>query len=142
MTETQDPGLDAHSLGWTTVSSRIAWQGRFPVFEDEIAADLDGRRHVYTYLASRARAVAVLAQDDDGRVLIVREYRHPLKKVVCDLPMGSISRDEDPHAAALRELREETGYAALSAESYGAIHPIPALPGCGWSSSAPAAWST
>lgn len=117
----------AQRLGWTTVSSRVAWQGRFPVYEDEIAADLDGRRHTYTYLASRARAVAVLAQDDDGRVLTVREYRHPLKEVVCDLPMGSIGKDEDPRAAALRELREETGYAALSAEPYGAIHPIPAL---------------
>ncbi len=118
---------NAQRLGWTTVSSRVAWQGRFPVYEDEIAADLDGRRHTYTYLASRARAVAVLAQDDDGRVLIVREYRHPLKEVVCDLPMGSIGKDEEPRAAALRELREETGYAALSAEPYGAIHPIPAL---------------
>ncbi|MCY3694643.1 MAG: NUDIX hydrolase [Chloroflexi bacterium] len=118
---------NAQKLGWTTLSSRVAWQGRFPVFEDEIAADLDGRRHTYTYLASRARAVAVLAQDDDGRILTVREYRHPLKEVVCDLPMGSIGPDEEPRAAALRELREETGYAALSADSYGAIHPIPAL---------------
>lgn len=127
MPESRRADENAQPLGWTTVSSRIAWQGRFPVFEDEIAADLDGRRHTYTYLASRARAVAVLAQDDEGRVLTVREYRHPLKRVVCDLPMGSIGPDEDAQAAALRELREETGYAALSAESFGAIHPVPAL---------------
>ena len=127
MTEPPDSGESAQPLGWTTVSSRIAWRGRFPVYEDEIAADLDGRRHVYTYLASRARAVAVLAQDERGRVLTVREYRHPLKEVVRDLPMGSIQRDEDARAAALRELREETGYAARAAEPYGAIHPIPAL---------------
>ena len=127
MPDSRPPDDSAQPLGWTTVSSRIAWQGRFPVFEDEIAADLDGRRHTYTYLASRARAVAVLAQDEAGRVLTVREYRHPLKQVVRDLPMGSIRPDEDPRAAALRELREETGYAAHSAEPYGAIHPIPAL---------------
>lgn len=127
MSATRRSDEGAPPLGWTTLSSRIAWQGRFPVFEDEIAADLDGRRHTYTYLASRARAVAVLAQDDRGRVLTVREYRHPLKEVVCDLPMGSIRSDEEPSAAALRELREETGYAARSAELYGAIHPIPAL---------------
>jgi ADP-ribose pyrophosphatase len=123
----RQPDENARELGWQTISSRIAWQGRFPVFEDEIAADLDGRRHTYTYLASRARAVAVLAQDDDCRILTVREYRHPLKAIVCDLPMGSIGKNEDPPAAALRELREETGYAAHSAEPYGAIHPIPAL---------------
>ena len=127
MSRMRQPDENAQKLGWTTLSSRIAWQGRFPVFEDEIAADLDGRRHTYTYLASRARAVAVLAQDEDGRILTVREYRHPLKEIVCDLPMGSIGKDEDPRAAALRELREETGYAARSAEAYGAIHPIPAL---------------
>ena len=127
MNKSRDPVGDGLPLGWTTVSSRVAWHGRFPVYEDVITADLDGRQHLYTYLASRARAVAVLAQDDEGRVLTVREYRHPLKEVVCDLPMGSIHGDEDPQSAALRELREETGYAAHSAESYGAIHPIPAL---------------
>ena len=127
MPDSRLPGENAPKLGWTTIASRVAWRGRFPVFEDEIAADLDGRRHTYTYLASRSRAVAVLAQDDAGRILTVREYRHPLKAIVRDLPMGSIGRDEDPRAAALRELREETGYAALAAEPYGAIHPIPAL---------------
>ena len=114
-------------LGWRTVASRLAWSGRFPVFEDEIEAEFDGRRHTYTYLASRARAVSILAQGADGRILTVREYRHPLGQVVRDLPMGSLRQDEDPSAGAARELREETGYRAGKLAWFGAVHPIPAL---------------
>ncbi len=119
----------AERLGWRTIRSRVAWQGRFPVVEDEIAANLDGRRHQYTYLATRSRAVAIVAQDSAGQILTVREYRHPLHRVVCDLPMGSVHRDEEPAAAAMRELREETGYRPGRVEWFGCVHPIPALTG-------------
>ena len=114
-------------LGWSVKASRVAWRGRFPVIEDLLRADHDGREHLYTYLGIRSTAVGVLALDEQDRLLLVSEYRHPMGQVVTDIPMGSAARDEDPAAAAARELREETGWTAGSLEHIGGLHPVPAL---------------
>jgi ADP-ribose pyrophosphatase len=58
-------------------------------------------------------AVAIVALDDAGQVLLIRQYRHPAGRFLWEIPAGL--RDvpgEPPHGTAERELREETGYAA------------------------------
>jgi 8-oxo-dGTP pyrophosphatase MutT (NUDIX family) len=58
-------------------------------------------------------AVAIVALDDAGRVLLIRQYRHPVGHFLWEIPAGL--RDvpgELPHRTGERELREETGYAA------------------------------
>lgn len=58
-------------------------------------------------------AVAVLALDDDDRVLLIRQYRHPLRSLEWELPAGLLDvPDEQRAVAAQRELVEETGMAA------------------------------
>ena len=58
-------------------------------------------------------AVAVLALDDDDRVLLIRQYRHPMGMFLFEIPAGLLDVvDEDPLSAAQRELAEEAGYAA------------------------------
>jgi 8-oxo-dGTP pyrophosphatase MutT (NUDIX family) len=48
----------------------------------------------------------------DGRVVCVEQYRHAAQQVCLELPAGNIDAEEEPAAAALRELTEETGYRA------------------------------
>jgi ADP-ribose pyrophosphatase len=58
-------------------------------------------------------AVAVLALDEDGRVLMIRQYRHPISRLLWEIPAGL--RDlagEDPWITAQRELAEEASYQA------------------------------
>jgi len=58
-------------------------------------------------------AVAIVALDDTGRVLLIRQYRHPVGHFLWEIPAGL--RDvpgEPPHRTGARELREETGYTA------------------------------
>ena len=58
-------------------------------------------------------AVAALALDDADRILMIRQYRHPVGRLLWEIPAGL--RDvagEDPWVTAQRELREETGYRA------------------------------
>lgn len=55
-------------------------------------------------------AVAVIARNEDGKVLLVRQYRYALDKILYEIPAGKLEPGEDPDAAARRELEEETGY--------------------------------
>ncbi|HWH32692.1 MAG TPA: NUDIX hydrolase [Egibacteraceae bacterium] len=58
-------------------------------------------------------AVAVVALDAQGRVLLLRQYRHPVGERLLELPAGKLDRQgEDPADAARRELEEETGWSA------------------------------
>ncbi len=56
-------------------------------------------------------SAALIAIDDNGRLLMVRQYRHPAVRWLLEIPAGGIDEhDASPEAGALRELREETGY--------------------------------
>jgi ADP-ribose pyrophosphatase len=55
---------------------------------------------------------AIVAVTDDGRIVLVRQYRPAVEKVTLELPSGLIDAGESPAEAAGRELREETGYDA------------------------------
>jgi len=58
-------------------------------------------------------AVAVVALLD-GKMLVVEQFRKPLEKVQVEIPAGKLDAGEEPEAAAIRELEEETGYKARS----------------------------
>lgn len=60
----------------------------------------------------RAPSVAVLAFDKRGRLLLIHEYRHALKRWRWGVPAGRVDKERSARAAAQRELREETGYRA------------------------------
>ena len=61
-------------------------------------------------------ASAVVPVDNDGNVLMVRQYRNALGRYTIELPAGGKNKGEDFEVCALRELEEETGYKAGSSE--------------------------
>jgi len=63
------------------------------------------------YVVEQLDFVTVFPVTHDGRVVLVREYKHGIGRVLLQLPAGFIEPGEDPAKAAVRELREETGYA-------------------------------
>jgi hypothetical protein len=69
---------------------------------------VDGRPATYTYLGVE-RAVFVAALTAAGDILLVRQYRHPVRDWTIEVPAGSVRDGEQPLDAARRELREETG---------------------------------
>lgn len=95
-----------------TVDSRLVYQGAIVALRLDQVEMPDGRV-VEREVVEHHGAVAVVAVDDDGQVVLIRQYRHPLGERLLELPAGLIDiAGEDPLEAAQRELAEETGLAA------------------------------
>ncbi|MBK0392876.1 NUDIX domain-containing protein [Ramlibacter algicola] len=69
-------------------------------------------------------AVAIIPMLDDGRVVLERQWRHPLGQVFIEFPAGKIDPGEDRLVCAKRELLEETGYTAREWARAGVLHPL------------------
>lgn len=63
-------------------------------------------------VVEHAGAVVIVALDSEGRVSLVRQYRHPVGRSVLELPAGTVEENENPIDTAKRELREEVGLVA------------------------------
>ena len=103
----------------------IVWQGKY------VTAKTRGRWE-YVSRSRGIRAAVILAVDEDDHVLLVEQYRVPLGQTCIELPAGLIgdddgSPDEDPLAAAGRELVEETGYEAATLEDMGTYFSSPGM---------------
>ena len=68
-------------------------------------------------------AVLMLPILADGRLVLERQFRYPVGRVMLEFPAGKIDPCETPLATAQRELREETGYTAGTWEHLGPVHP-------------------
>lgn len=71
--------------------------------------------------------VNVIPITSDGQVVFIRQFRHGVRCDTLEVPGGMIDPGESPAVAALRELREETGYAAEAVEELGYVFPNPAI---------------
>jgi ADP-ribose pyrophosphatase len=81
----------------------------------------ENRREIVEHPGS----VAVVAIDDQGRVVLVRQFREPARAELLELPAGTAEAGEDPLVTAQRELREETGYVGGTWRRLGAVWTSP-----------------
>jgi ADP-ribose pyrophosphatase len=68
-------------------------------------------------------AVLIVPVLDDGRLVLERQFRYPIGRVMLEFPAGKIDPGEDALATAQRELIEEAGYAANAWRKLGTLHP-------------------
>lgn len=99
------------NLSETQVDSKEAYTGSFlRLCVDQVQLP-DGSTTQREYL-QHPGAVAILAQLEDGRFLLERQFRYPLRQTFFEIPAGKVDPGESPLATAKRELLEETGYTA------------------------------
>lgn len=103
------------------ISSEMPYQGRFLKIRSDTVRLPNGNTSTREYVAHPG-AVVVIPLLDDGRVLLERQYRYPIGRVMTEFPAGKLEPGEEPLACGRRELLEETGYTATQWARVGALH--------------------
>lgn len=113
---------DAH-LVETCVDSVEILRGNFLHALRDTVRLPDGSQATREYVI-HSGAVMIVAQLDDGRLVLERQYRYPMRAVMVEFPAGKLDPGEGALACAQRELLEETGYTAREWARAGVLHPV------------------
>ncbi len=116
----------SQSHPWRVLHERTVYRDRWVQVTLVDVQLPNGETYTYTTL-KRIPGAAVVALDERGNWLIQREYRHPLRAVIYQLPGGLVDPGESPLTTAQRELLEETGYTAEEWTFLGVVEDNPGL---------------
>lgn len=96
-----------------TIKSETLYEGKIIHLQlDDV--ELPNGKTSKRELIKHPGAVAVIALKDDGKIIMVEQYRKALERSIVEIPAGKLEPGEEPEKTALRELEEETGYGAKS----------------------------
>lgn len=96
-----------------TIKSEKIFSGKIISLQiDDV--ELPNGKHSKRELIKHPGAVAVIAITDEGKIVMVEQYRKALERDVVEIPAGKLEKGEEPALCAKRELEEETGYVCKS----------------------------
>jgi ADP-ribose pyrophosphatase len=114
------PADDSH-LTERRLSGATVFQGNFLRVDRDVVGLPDGRTATREYIRHPG-AVCVLPLLDDGRLVMIRQHRHPVGRVLLEIPAGKLDAGEAVQRCGQRELLEESGYAAHEWARAGITH--------------------
>lgn len=111
------------NFGEKTLSSEYVYNGKvLDVKRDEI---LVSNGHKSTREVVEHTGGVVIVAKKENKILMVKQFRYPIKTISIELPAGKLEKGENPDFASKRELEEETGYIASVWKSLGYIYTTP-----------------
>ena len=102
----------------------VVYKGRVFSVEVEKARFPNGREHEVA-IVRHPPSVVLLPMEDDGRVILIRQYRHSIRREIWELPAGSLDAGESAEAAAARECEEEIALVPGRVQRIGGLYPTP-----------------
>ena len=111
-------------MNYTVEGSSVAYKGKIlSVHLDEIKYE-SGRKSKREVVVKDAFAIGLPGQRD-GKVVTVKQFRHPFQEMAVSFPAGRADEGEEPCATALRELEEEAGLRAGKITKLAVLHEVP-----------------
>ena len=107
-----------------TIDSKYVYQGNVIDVKYDNVEIADGSKSV-RIVVEHPGGVVIVAQKTPDTILMVKQFRYPIKQTVLELPAGKLEKGEIPFPAAQRELEEETGYRAKTWKELGYINTTP-----------------
>ncbi len=110
-------------FGEKTLNSEQIFNGKVvKVFRDDV--EVSNGHKSFREVVRHNGGVVILAFKEN-KILMVRQFRYPMREVLLELPAGKLEKGEDPFLAAKRELEEETGYQANKWTDLGYVYTSP-----------------
>lgn len=106
------------------VSSETIYTGHVINVRKDIVR-LSNGREVNRDVVEHSQCIAIIPVDDEGKILLVEQYRYPAGRKLLEIPAGGIDGNEDPETAVIREMQEETGYLPKSVIRLGGFFSSP-----------------
>ena len=102
----------------------VVYKGRVFAVEVDRVVLPNGRESELAVVRHRP-AVVLIPVTDDGQIVMIRQYRHALRRAIWELPAGNVDIGEAAEAAAARECEEEIGQMPTHIERLGSFYPTP-----------------
>ncbi|HSC36292.1 MAG TPA: NUDIX hydrolase [Chitinophagaceae bacterium] len=116
-----------NNMKWETLSSEYIERYKYFVARKDVCRTQEGKIVDPYFVVELPPTATALALTEDGKVILVKQYRHPIGEVIYETPGGFIDEGEEVITGMKRELMEETGYDFPHVEHLGKIAANPAL---------------
>ena len=111
-------------MKYKVLKSEILYKGK--VFDHQVdKIEYESGNKGIREIAIHPGGAVVVPIKDDGKIILVKQFRYPFQKTLIELPAGKLDKGEDPLICATRELEEETGYKAKEIKKLGEIYTAP-----------------
>ncbi len=110
-------------MSYEVLESKVTHEGKIVTITVDKLRMPDGSEAYRETVIRKKNAAGVLAVDADGSIIFVRQYRHPFREMLLEIPAGVLEEGENGREGVLRELEEETGKKAGKLEYLCEMYP-------------------